>query len=491
MIWLRNNIFFLLWMLAGLMVVSFCIGTSHLSHQFIYGVGHSERPIPIFLAFYATGCLALTIATILVRLRRNSKYTFIWIVVIGIAARIFLLDSNLIQENDCYRYVLDGECMVNCVNPYAYAPGEIIEKAPIRLQAELQGATAQLIISRIGYPEVPTIYPPLAQLCFAAGVVMTPWDWHGQRFVFLLLDISTIFLMILLLKRLQKPLSWCVIYAWNPLVLKEIANSAHLDSLVGFCIILLLLLLEKWNRKKNFLIAACAGLSLGAAVLAKLYPIILIPVCVAYLINPFQDNMKKGWIKLTGFATGLFGLIIISYIPFLGIGIQRVSEGLRTYNAEWVNNDGAFFIISCLTDFFSDTDSFPIARLVAHGLTGLLGLIMAVNVYRSENLFESLINAFQIILLGWLLLLPAVFPWYAVGIIAVCVGKPRGLIVLLSSMLGLYYLLFLVDYRDYSAKWRTIIQLSEHGLIWVGVFYSLFKKFRVQFFPFGINKGSG
>ena len=456
------------------MVLTFGIGSWLISDQFIYGHGHAERPIPLFFGLYLVGCVGFILGCFMLRCNQRTKNTYLWILGIGIAARLSLLQSNLIQENDCYRYVLDGECILHLVNPYAYAPDEIIDYAPAQLSEELHSEAAQLILSRIGYPEIPTIYPPLAQLCFGVGALITPWSWLGQRIVFLALDAGTILLIILLLKRLHRPLSWCIIYAWNPLVIKEIANSGHLDSLVGFCLLVLLLFLERWNRRHDLMSAALSGLSLGAAVLAKLYPIILLPICGVYLLRRGMNMpLAARWSHLILFMLCLFGLIIVSYAPFLGVGFDRITEGLRTYNDEWINNEGLFGLILYIVSQLSNAESFAIVRLAAHWLTGLIAVGAAATVYRSKNPVENLVKALQITLLGWLLLLPAVFPWYAVGLIAVSAVNPRGLIVLVSISLGLYYLLFLADYREYPGSWRTMIQIAEHGLIWIGILLNL------------------
>ena len=463
-----------LWGLSGLCVLAFSIGSWLISDQFVYGEGHEERPIPLFFGLYMIGWVGLVIGMLLLKLGKEIRYIPIWILVIGIAARLFLVPSNLILENDCYRYVLDGECVKHLVNPYTHAPDEIAEFAPGRLIEELESPEAQLILSRIGYPEIPTIYPPLAQATFAIGAILTPWHWRGQRLVFLALDIGTMFLVIFLLKRLGKPLSWCLIYAWNPLIIKELANSAHLDSLVGFSLLLLLIFLERWHKKGSLFLAAASGVSLAAAVLAKLYPLVVLPICVSFLWGSKSQAPNKRWLSLMVFIGTLFGVIILSYIPFfMSLGMDRITEGLRTYSAEWVNNEGAFFVLSYLTTKIGIIHSFPADRIAAHILTGLLALTMSVKVYKGQEQFEALTNCLQVTLLGWFLLLPAVFPWYAIGLIAVSTINPKGVIVVLSGVLGMYYLLFMIGYREYPEYWRTIIQLIEHGLIWAWVLFGL------------------
>ena len=107
---------------------------------------------------------------------------FVWIIFISITARVILVPSNLIQENDVYRYVLDGQVLLNGENPYRYSPlliSELSERSSLR--KELEKPEALTVLSRISYPEIPTLYPPMAQVIFAVGTHISGWNWMGQR----------------------------------------------------------------------------------------------------------------------------------------------------------------------------------------------------------------------------------------------------------------------------------------------------------------------
>ena len=87
----------------------------------------------------------------------------------------------------------------------------------------------------------------------------------------------------------------------------------------------------------------------------------------------------------------------------------------------------------------------------------------------SEKHETHLVGAFQVSLLCWFLLLPTAYPWYAVGLLAVSALRPRPWVVVLSGAFGMYYLIFLYDYRDYPAYWELWTRGVEHGLVWLSI----------------------
>ena len=59
------------------------------------------------------------------------KETWIaWIIFTGLFARLILIPSSPILEDDFYRYLWDGAVTANEFNPYVYSPQDVIEKNP-------------------------------------------------------------------------------------------------------------------------------------------------------------------------------------------------------------------------------------------------------------------------------------------------------------------------------------------------------------------------
>jgi hypothetical protein len=424
-----------------------------ISQQFVYGENHEARPIALFVGLWLAVWIGFAAAYIL--LRRGHQIPLWAIIAVGLAARAILLPSNLIQENDPNRYVLDGEAIIHGVNPFAHSPEEVTSKGPAHFKAALATDDAQNILTRISYQDVPTIYPPLAQLSFAAGAILTPWDWMGQRIIFLLYDVATIAALIVALRAWGKPFHWVILYAWNPLVIKEIANSAHSDSLAALCFALLLWSLAPRPAEKMPLMSILAGLALAGAVLARLYPLMLAPAVLVYVMRK-----APSWRNAALFCQAFAFAIILAYLPFTGVGLEQVTEGLRTYTSEWKRNEGAFALFMTLG---------PAARTASTLTIVAVALAAAARLWSSPARPSDLAWTVQTTLLAWILLTPASYPWYAVGLITISVVRPQPYVVVLSGAYAAYYLNFLYLYHDYPETWNSWTKAIEHGAIWLAL----------------------
>ncbi len=96
------------------------------------------------------------------------------------------------------------------------------------------------ILERIHYGDLPTVYPPVSQLVFAAATLTTPNSVSatgrvGVMKVWLIgFDLATLLVVVSLLRLCRQPIALCLIYGWCPLLLKEVANSGHLDAIAVF-----------------------------------------------------------------------------------------------------------------------------------------------------------------------------------------------------------------------------------------------------------------
>jgi alpha-1,6-mannosyltransferase len=193
------------------------------------------------------------------------KYTWprgtLWIVLgVAVALRVLLLTQPPILSSDIYRYVWDGRVQAAGINPYRYIPAD-------PALASLRDAIIYPQINRATYAR--TIYPPVAQLVFAA--VGRIWDTvMGMRLAMLGFEALGIVCLLRLLPLAGLPRERILIYAWNPLALWSIASDGHVDA-IAIGLLGLALLLRARHRD------GWAGAALAGAVLAKFFPLVLAP----------------------------------------------------------------------------------------------------------------------------------------------------------------------------------------------------------------------
>src|ERR1700723_4142239 len=141
---------------------------------------------------------------------------------VAILLRAYVLLFDPLLSSDIYRYIWDGRVQAAGINPYRYFPAH-------EALAFLRDGTIFPHINRADFAV--TIYPPVAQFFF---LIVT---WIGEsvtimRLAMLGCESVTVALIMLLLRRMNRPVTRVTAYLWHPLPLWEIANSGHVDALM-------------------------------------------------------------------------------------------------------------------------------------------------------------------------------------------------------------------------------------------------------------------
>jgi hypothetical protein len=336
------------------------------------------------------------------------------ILAVALLLRLMFLFAPPQLSDDIYRYQWDGSNLLQGSNPYAEPPSKV---AP---PPALSG-----VHSRINHPEYVTIYPPAAQMVFAAGAALKR-DIPGIKGFLVLLDMALCALLILLLRRLELPVWLAVLYAWNPLPVLEIAGSGHVDGagltmLIGsFCLLAI-------NRKNDsedspkywpFLLS---GALIAGAGLVKLFPFVLTPVL--FLLVP--AGSRKYFVA--GFLAALAALVL----PFLP-HLINITGSLNTYARNW---EFAGFAFNSLRGI---TGSGTYARLILLCFFLLVYIAILHRLVKGIRHDESpstrarrALQACYAVAMSFLLLTPTLQPWYALYLVVLlpfCPG-PAGLVL--------------------------------------------------------------
>ena len=315
-----------LWLLALLSVILYG-AIAILSWRFEFHTDGPSRPIIAVLLLFAAAFVAYW-ASIRVVIRQPADgHSLQMIVGVAVLFRLVMLFSSPIQEVDLYRYLWDGAVSSQGISPFAYTPlavqqadaGAASNENVQRLVTMLDRETAMAeVLERVHFPELPTIYPATSQFVFAIASFSAPSQSSLLSRVFIIkawligFDIATIFVVIGLLRLCGKPTVLCIVYAWCPLLMKEVANSGHLDAIAVFLTTLSLYLLLRlyvrqtsshhmWLSMQTELLFI--SLVFAFAVGAKLYPIVLAPLFV------FTVACNLGW-RYLPLPGALFALVI-------------------------------------------------------------------------------------------------------------------------------------------------------------------------------------
>ncbi len=382
----------------------------------------------------------------------EQRRILVIILLAGVVMRLLLMPSEPMLEDDYQRYLWDGAVTASGQNPYAVAPQMArAEKAADSKIGQLAARSGK-IIERVNHPELRTIYPPVAQAAFAAAYWLKPFSLLAWRGLVLVLELAALGLLLALLKALDRPLIWSALYWWNPVALKELANSTHMEA-----VLLPLVLAAVYGAVKRRWLAALGATMLAAG--AKLWPVLFLPALLMKLRHrPAQ--LVAGLLLIVVMA-GLFAW------PVLAAGLDQGS-GFVAYAQRWTTNSALFPLLEQASQGL-----FAAVGLTAHPyLPGLVvrGLIVAGLVLFALWLAwrepVDLTWTFAHLAFAVFLLSPAQFPWYYLWVLPfLCLYPYRGLL-LLSALIPLYY-----------ANFYYFVTLGEPGfarsltvaLIWLPV----------------------
>ncbi len=459
--------------LASLGILSCLLygGMTGLSRQFNWGEGYADRPILTYLALYF-GLFALYAIACRLVLRQKEDRAAFWIVIaFGLLFRVVFLPANQIQEDDVYRYLWDGKVFAHGINPYQYAPEEVDvylnfkiedpegfiaaydEKQRDELdrlnQLKWQTQASLLTLERVNHPHVPTIYPPVAQYVFRFAHFIKPDSILAMRGVFFAWDLLALVFLLLILKNRGRSSNLCLIYFWSPLLIKETYNSTHLD-IIGvalMCVSIYFILVRKPYPALFFL---------ALSFLSKLYSAILLPVYLQQIYQQSVREQKSPWPRVLGGAAGFACVSIVFYLPFTASG-WGTFEGLQTFSTFWQSNDSLFAL---LLYFYKDLLGFdaPASSFIATNWGVLLskvtvvGILLAVLGYllvkRPHPDAGNLLFKCFVLMAGVFLLSPVQNPWYLLWVLPFICLFPQPSWILLTGLMGLYYLDFYFDYQE-------------------------------------------
>ena len=238
-----------------------------------------------------------------------NRFTLALIIGFGIAFRLVTLLPAPLMSSDIYRYAWDGVVQHAHISPYRYVPGD-------PALTFLRGPNRDLFdhINRRDYAH--TIYPPVAQFLFY-GITWINASVTFMKLAMILFEGLTVYALMELLHALGRRREEILLYAWCPLLIWEIGSSGHLDSAaMAFIALALLARLRRQPIR--------TGLFLGAAILIKFYPLVLVPA----LWQRKNLKMPLTIVGLTVFSYACYASVGRFVFGFLGGYVQE--EGIKT-----------------------------------------------------------------------------------------------------------------------------------------------------------------
>ena len=334
------------------------------------------------------------VATVAVwRASRLKRLDYKTVIAIAIVLRILLIPLAPTLSDDGYRYVWDGLVQsVEGENPYTYRPSD---DALDTLRSRPSG---QAVSAHLNSTDYYSVYPPLAQLVFAFAGLFEPLGWLAVWYAIKLIFVGVETAGLVYAGRRVRP-SALALYAWNPLVVVEVAGQAHTEALAAGFILLALGGAAKGRG------SSAAG-SLCAAGWAKLVPFVVLPLSV------FGGTRRGiGW----GGVLALGGLSLLVVLPYAApYTAAHVAESLALYVQFFEFNAGPYLLLKSLMGWITGDDwSKTLGPALQLLLVGGLVVIYRQSVVRSWSL--SVGGSLAVGL--FLATATTIHPWYLVLIL--------------------------------------------------------------------------
>ncbi len=398
---------------------------------------------------------ALTIgATLLLYLglwaieRRDVAVSPRQILVGALLLRLALLPMSPMLSDDVYRYLWDGRLVAAGIDPYPYVPADPTLARYHDTLYRLQG-----------YPTTNTIYPPGAQLLFAAAVATgslfgDPYPagylvWKGML---LLAEMVAIGALLGVLRGMRLPPRRAILYAWHPLAVVELAGQGHTDALW-----VLALALALWGYAAGRGGRGLPALALGGAL--RLHPLTAIPLWLRFMRRPERN---------VGLLLSLPFLALLALLLTPG-RLGAYLEVLTRFTNFYEFNGGLYYAIKSGVDTLGLAPS----NRIAGGIATLLQLLVMVAVWcRPVERREvgSLAGRLLLVVSAQLALGAKVHVWYMVAPLALLPltgdARPRAAWCWVALIAPLTYLAgTLVPFRE--PAWVLWLEWGGGAAAWL------------------------
>ncbi len=304
-------------------------------------------------------------------------------------------------SDDISRYQWDGIVATHGISPYRYAPND----------TTLRWLHTHDLPARVTYPHIHTIYPPVAEWWFAAST----WAFGASiwwKLPTLLAELGVMILLMLFLRRWQRPPEYILIAALSPCMITQFSMDAHIDIVMMFFV---LASLYMYQRRP-----AIGGVLLALGIGVKFLPALFLPWMLYALPR------RKAVVFAITTAGTCAAIFLLSYDPWMFVALQK-------YASVWSANSAWHWILHRVTDD---------PRLVRYVSAGVAGVVMIAAWLRYRQRPEI---GMQLSMMAVLAFSPVVHPWYAVPAIAFAVLRPMRSSIVFAAMVSIYGLFVLTQ----------------------------------------------
>ena len=369
---------------------------------------------------------------------------------LGIFFRLLFLFGMPFWSQDFYRFIWDGNLIVDGINPYLNTPNQIITTTTINNAQELYTKMGTLSASHYSN------YPPINQFFFAVSSFFSNHSIFISALVLkLIIIVSDIGIyhygkkILLLIDQNPRKI---FLYFLNPLIIIELTGNLHFEGvmLFFFAIGLFLFLKDKW---------LLASVFIAVSISIKLLPLLLLPFFY----------QKLSFKKSVAFYSSVIGVSAVTFVPFLSPKlVANYTETIGLWFTNFEFNASIYYLVREIGFYINGYNSIGIIGKVTPIITVLIILFFAL--FRTNKKPSDLFSNAMIALSFYFFISTTVHPWYAVNLVFLTLFTRFKFPIIWSYLIVLSYF----AYSQMPFKESYILLFIEYAIVFGVLAYELF-----------------
>lgn len=383
-------------------------------------------------------------------LKTSIKYSLM--VGLGVVFRLIFLFSIPNLSQDFYRFIWDGQLIINGLNPYLFTPNELINTHHTlftQMEPLYKGMGA---LSAQHFSN----YPPIHQLPFVIAALISKNSILGSviilRIIIILADIGILIYGKKLLELLKLPTQNIFYYFLNPLVVIELTGNLHFEALMLFFLVVSLYFLYKQKLIHS-------AIFMGFSILTKLLPVFFLPL----LINRLKFK------KTLLYSTLIIGCIIVLCLPFFEF--QFLKNYGKTVGLWFTNFEFNSSFYSLGKSAMSKNFGIQLIEHMPYVVPFLMAVFTLYFSLQKTTETKKIIQSFFWILTIYFLISTTVHPWYITTLVFLsCFTNYKFALAWSATIFFSYF-----AYHKSGVESNTLFELIEYVSVGIVLLFERIK----------------
>lgn len=371
----------------------------------------------------------------------------------SVISRLILFFSIPTLSDDYFRFIWDGQLIIQGVDPFAFIPSEILEYDRAGVYDGLN--------SKHRYTSYPTIMQAVFAAAAAIGGKSILLNLAVMRMFLLGADLVFIRIATVLLPKLGMAPRNVVLYALNPLLIVEGVGNLHFEGMMMcFTIIGLgaLVFSTGINRQLGGVLA------LGLGVLTKMTSLITVPSMV----------WRSGWYRTILFGILVVALFALGMLPFWSDHLwSHFGESLQLYFRNFRFSPSLYGLVDYWTEPYIPHYR---AETIGPWVSGMsmLALILVLS-WRRDDDPKNVFRIALFLIAVRLAFASTVHPWYLIDLMAIGLFTSYRFPFIASYML-------VFSYHFYGNDWEEIglLTFGMYFVVYVYAIWEIWSSYRRQ-----------